>query len=121
MKMYKKIFELLPQNDCRRCGRNSCLAFATDVAQGQSCIEFCPEISGEAERALHVIIAAEHNMISWVCGMVSGFSRSDLEKAIGVFKELFLIFPLRVAAVVLFTLPLTYPLIMLALWLYNRW
>ncbi len=118
--MYKKIFALLPQSDCQRCGRNSCLAFATDVAQGQSCIEFCPEVSYDAERALRMIIAAEHKMVSWICGMISGFSKSDMEKALGVFKELFIIFPLRVTGVLVLTLPLTYPFIMLALWLYNR-
>jgi len=120
MTTHLKIFDLLPQTDCQRCGRNTCLTFASEVAQRQTCIEACPDISDEAERALRAIIAAEHEMISWLGGLISGISRSHVKSALLLSREVFLVFPARVAGLLLFTLPLTYPILAAALWLYNR-
>jgi len=120
MTMYLKIHELLPQTDCRKCGRNTCLAFASEVAQRQTCVEACPDISDEAERTLRSIIAAEHEMISWLGGLISGISRNHVKSALLLFREMFIMFPIRVVGALLFTLPITYPFLMVVLWLYNR-
>ncbi len=118
--MRTKIFELLPRTDCQKCGRNTCLVFATEVARGQTCVEACPDITDEAERALRRMVAAEHEMVSWLGGMISDISKSDAKRAIRVLKEVFVLFPVRIVSVLLFTFPLTYPFLAAALWLYNR-
>ena len=120
MSLNMKIFELLPRTDCQRCGHNSCLVFAAEIAQKQCCIEACPDVSDEAEAAFHRIIAAEQEMISWLGGMISGISTSNVKSALALFNQLFIIFPLRIAGLALFTLPLTYPFIAAAIMLYNR-
>ena len=120
MSMNMKIFELLPRTDCQRCGHNSCLMFASEIAQKQCCIEACPDISDDAEAAFRRIIAAEQKMVSWLGGMISGISKSNVRSALAVFKQLFIIFPLRIAGLVLFTLPLTYPFIVAGIMLYNK-
>ena len=120
MRMNMKIFELLPRTDCQRCGHNSCLVFAAEVTQRQCCIEACPDISDEAEEAFRRIIAAEQEMVSWLGGMISGISKSNVRSALSLLKELFVVFPLRIAGLVLFTLPLTYPIIVAAIMLYNK-
>ena len=120
MSMNMKIFELLPRTDCQRCGQSSCLVFAAEIAQKQCCIEACPDISDEAEAAFRRIVAAENEMISWLGGMISGISKNNVRSALSLFRQLFIIFPLRIAGIVLFTLPLTYPFIMAAVVLYNR-
>ena len=120
MTMHLKIHDLLPQTDCRRCGRNSCLVFASEVAQRQTCVEACPDLSDEAEQTLRSLIAAEHEMISWLGGMISGISKSHVKSALMLFKETFIVFPFRVVSLLLFTFPLTYPFLMAILWLYNR-
>ncbi len=118
--MRMKVFELLPQTDCRKCGRDTCLVFASEVARRQTCIEACPDITDEAERALRRIIAAEHEMISWLGGLVSDISKNDVKRALAVLKEVFVLFPVRVISIFIFTFPLTYPFLVVALMLYNR-
>ncbi len=120
MAMHLKIFDLLPQTDCQKCGRSTCLVFATEVAQRQTCVESCPDISDEAERALRKIVAAEHEMVSWLGGMISGISKSNVKGALAIFREVFILFPLRIVSLLLFTFPFTYPFLAAALWLYNR-
>ncbi len=120
MAMHLKIFDLLPQTDCRKCGRSTCLVFAADVAQRQTCVEACPDISDEAERALRKIVAAEHELVSWLGGMISGISKNHVKSAFVMFREIFIMFPVRVISLFLFTFPLTYPFLAAALWLYNR-
>ncbi len=120
MGMHLRIFDLLPQTDCRKCGRATCMVFATEVAQRQTCVEACPEIPDEAEGALRRIIEAEYGMVSWLGGMISGISKSNVRSVIMVFRELFVILPVRLVSVLLFTFPLTFPFILVALWLYNR-
>lgn len=120
MTMHIKIFDLLPQTDCQKCGRDTCLVFASEVAQRQSCVEACPDISDESERALRKIIAAEHEMISWLGGMISGISKNHIKSALLLFREVFILFPVRIMFAMLFTFPFTYPFLVAALWLYNR-
>ncbi len=120
MAMHRKIFDLLPQTDCRKCGRNTCLVFATEVAQRQTCVEACPDISDEAERALRKIVAAEHELVSWLGGMISGISKNNVKSALVFGREIFIMFPVRILSLLLFTFPLTYPFLAAALWLYNR-
>ncbi len=120
MKTNYKILELLPKTDCQRCGRNSCLVFAAEITHKQCCIEACPDVSDEAEKAFRRIIAAEQEMVSWLGGLISGIRKSDVRTTIAVLKEIFIIFPVRIVSLLLFTFPLTYPFIMAALWLHNR-
>ncbi len=120
MRMDHRVFELLPQTDCQKCGRNTCLVFAAEVARRQTCVEACPDITDEAERALSKIIAAEHEVASWLGGMISGISKSDMKSAVMVLREVFILMPVRIISVLLFTFPLTYPFLAAALWLYNR-
>jgi Na+-translocating ferredoxin:NAD+ oxidoreductase RNF subunit RnfB len=120
MGMHLKIFDHLPQTDCQKCGRNTCLVFATEVAQRQTCVEACPDITDEAERALRSIIAAEHEMVSWLGGMISGISKSHVKSALMMMKEIFVMFPVKIVSLLLFTFPLTYPFLAAILWLYNR-
>jgi Na+-translocating ferredoxin:NAD+ oxidoreductase RNF subunit RnfB len=59
MGMHLKIFELLPKTDCQKCGHDTCPVFAAELAQKQTCIEACPNISDDAERVLRKSISAE--------------------------------------------------------------
>lgn len=42
--------KLLPQTNCRECGRKTCLAFAIDLAKGKARLEDCPPLR-ESEHA----------------------------------------------------------------------
>ncbi len=42
-----EIFKLLPKTNCRECGLQTCLVFATRVAEGATGPEDCPAISTE--------------------------------------------------------------------------
>ncbi len=120
MTMQLKIFDLLPKTDCQKCGRDTCLAFATEVAQRQTCVEACPDISNDAEQTLRRIVAAEHELISWLGGMISGISKNNVKGALAMSREIFIMFPFRIMSLLLFTFPLTYPFLAAALWLYNK-
>jgi len=120
MTMHLKIFDLLPQTNCQRCGHSTCLVFAAEVAQKQCCIEACPDVSDEAERAFRSIIGAEHELISWLGGMISGISRSHIKSTLVMMKELLIMFPVRVMGLLILTFPLTFPVFAAILWLYNR-
>jgi len=39
-----EIFRLLPQTNCRECGRPTCLAFANGLRQGDVSVEDCPPL-----------------------------------------------------------------------------
>lgn len=119
MIMQTRIFDLLPKTDCRKCGR-TCLAFASEVAQRQTCVEACPDISDEAEKVLRGMIAAEHELISLLGGMINGISKNNMKGAFTIFREIFIMFPARLMILLLITFPLTYPFLLAALWLYNR-
>ncbi len=50
------LHKLLPQTDCRKCGKKTCLAFAIDLAKGKLHLEDCPYLKqpefAENHRAL---------------------------------------------------------------------
>jgi len=47
-----EIFKLLPKTNCKKCGFPTCLAFAMKLAQRQTSIDLCPDISEEAKQKL---------------------------------------------------------------------
>ncbi len=117
MGIHLKIFELLPKTDCQKCGHDTCLVFAAELAQRQTCVEACPNISDDAERVLRKIISAERQMVTLLWGMISGIRKSDVKSALLLFRELFILFPVRLVSLLLFTFPFTYPIFIFALWL----
>ena len=46
-----EIFKLLPRSNCKKCGRPTCMAFATALAKGDADIDDCPELHEEYYRA----------------------------------------------------------------------
>lgn len=57
------IFKLLPQTNCKLCGRPTCMAFAADLSQGKALIEDCPplcqpEHSASKEKLAGLFISA---------------------------------------------------------------
>lgn len=44
------LHKFLPQTDCQKCGKRTCLAFAIDLAKGKASLDNCPFLS-EPERA----------------------------------------------------------------------
>ncbi len=121
MGMHLKIFDLLPKTDCRKCGQDTCLDFATGVSQCQLCLESCPDVADTASRTIRRIIAREYKLSSWLWGLISGVSKRDMTGVLVVLKEVFVLFPLRVIWLLLFTAPILYVVIvMFVLWLYNR-
>ncbi len=118
MGMHLKIFELLPKTDCQKCGRDTCLVFAAELAERQTCLEACPDITDEAASVLRRIMAVEREMISLLWGMISGIRKSDVKGALLLFREVFIVFPVRIVSLLLFTLPLSFPFLIVALWFY---
>lgn len=47
-----EIFKLLPKTNCKKCGFPTCLAFAMKLAQRQTSLDLCPDISEEARQKL---------------------------------------------------------------------
>jgi len=47
-----EIFKLLPKTNCKKCGFPTCLAFAMKLAQRQTSLDLCPDISEEAKQKL---------------------------------------------------------------------
>ena len=46
------IFKLLPKTNCKKCGCPTCLAFAMKLAQKQTSLDDCPDVSDEAKAEL---------------------------------------------------------------------
>ncbi|MDP2989489.1 MAG: (Fe-S)-binding protein, partial [Kiritimatiellota bacterium] len=46
------IFKLLPKTNCKKCGCPTCLAFAMKLAQKQTSLDQCPDVSAESKAAL---------------------------------------------------------------------
>ncbi len=46
------IFKLLPKTNCKKCGFPTCLAFAMKLAQRQTSLDLCPDVSEEAKQKL---------------------------------------------------------------------
>jgi tetrahydromethanopterin S-methyltransferase subunit A len=57
------LHKFLPQTDCRRCGKRTCLAFAIDLAKGKVGLDDCPYLSepefAENRRALKKLLDLE--------------------------------------------------------------
>ncbi|MBD3175547.1 MAG: acetyl-CoA decarbonylase/synthase complex subunit gamma [Armatimonadia bacterium] len=47
-----EIYALLPQTNCKDCGKPTCLAFALGIASGQEVASDCPHLSDEAKDVL---------------------------------------------------------------------
>ena len=47
-----EIFKLLPKTNCKKCGQPTCLAFAMKLAQRQTSIDQCPDVSEDAKQKL---------------------------------------------------------------------
>ena len=47
-----EIMKRLPKTNCRKCGRPTCLVFATQMAQGVLTAADCPELPAQAYRRL---------------------------------------------------------------------
>ncbi len=47
-----EIFKLLPKTNCKKCGFPTCLAFAMKLAQRQTSLDQCPDVSEEAKAKL---------------------------------------------------------------------
>jgi acetyl-CoA decarbonylase/synthase complex subunit gamma len=47
-----QIFKLLPKNNCKKCGKPTCLAFAMALAQKKANLDECPEASQETRTML---------------------------------------------------------------------
>lgn len=47
-----EIFKLLPKTNCKKCGFPTCLAFAMKLAQRQTSLDKCPDVSEEAKKML---------------------------------------------------------------------
>jgi acetyl-CoA decarbonylase/synthase complex subunit gamma len=47
-----EIFKLLPKTNCKKCGFPTCLAFAMKLAQRQTTLDLCPDVSEEAKQKL---------------------------------------------------------------------
>lgn len=47
-----EIFKLLPKTNCKKCGFPTCLAFAMKLAQRQTTLDLCPDVSDESRQKL---------------------------------------------------------------------
>lgn len=45
-----EVYQLLPRTNCRRCGEQTCLAFAVRLVQGERRLEECPTLMQDAYR-----------------------------------------------------------------------
>lgn len=49
---YIDIYKLLPRIDCGKCGRATCLMFATALIEGKAAPEECTKMTEEARKAV---------------------------------------------------------------------
>lgn len=69
------LYKLTPRTNCRQCGFETCLAFATQVIVGQGDLELCPYLDQEAVQPLRAQLAEQH-----AAGI--GVKREGFEKAL---------------------------------------
>lgn len=79
MELTKKILDLLPNTDCRKCGQGTCRDFAAQLAMHQSSVTACPDISSEARLIMSQMLAAEREMVS----TLKGITAADMKRALG--------------------------------------
>ncbi|MCK4840025.1 MAG: hypothetical protein KAS94_14570 [Desulfobulbaceae bacterium] len=61
------IYQLLPKTNCRKCGQESCLAFAAFLSKGQATTSECPDFSKPiAQKAVYPIFDRDGNLASTV-------------------------------------------------------
>lgn len=58
------IFKLLPKTNCKKCGCPTCLAFAMKLAQKQTTLDQCPDVSDESKAALEGAAAPPIRLVS---------------------------------------------------------
>ncbi|MCU0589515.1 MAG: DUF3786 domain-containing protein [Syntrophobacteraceae bacterium] len=54
------LYRLTPRTNCRECGFETCLAFATQVIVGQGDLDLCPYLDQEAVRPLREQLRQQH-------------------------------------------------------------
>ena len=69
------LYKLTPRTNCRECGFETCLAFATQVIVGQGDVDLCPYLDHEAVQPLRAQLADQH-----AAGI--GVRREGFEKAL---------------------------------------
>jgi hypothetical protein len=69
------LYMLTPRTNCRECGFETCLAFATQVIVGQGDLDLCPYLDQEAVQPLRAQLAEQH-----AAGI--GIKREGFEKAL---------------------------------------
>ncbi len=70
-----EIFKLLPKNNCKKCGKPTCLAFAMALAQKKAKLEECPDASDETKAALAEASAPPISLVK--------FGKGDNEVQVG--------------------------------------
>ena len=58
------IFKLLPKTNCKKCGCPTCLAFAMKLAQKQTTLDQCPDVTEESKAALEGSAAPPIRLVS---------------------------------------------------------
>jgi hypothetical protein len=69
------LYKLTPKTNCKECGFETCLAFATQVIVGQGDLDLCPYLDQEALQPFRDQLAAQH-----AAGI--GVRREGFEKAL---------------------------------------
>jgi len=69
------LYKLTPKTNCKECGFESCLAFATQVIVGQAEVDLCPYLDREAVQPLRARLSEQH-----AAGI--GLKREGFEKAL---------------------------------------
>jgi len=74
------LYKLTPRTNCGECGLASCLAFATQVATGQECLDVCPHLEGHVKESLRARLSEQLE-----AGI--GLKREGFEKALQFLRE----------------------------------
>ncbi len=75
----KKIFDLLPKTDCRKCGQATCGNFAAQLSLRQGSLSACPDISAEARMLIAQVLEAERDMMA----SLKSITAADVKRALG--------------------------------------
>lgn len=61
-KMSEIVYELLPNLDCKQCGRPNCLQFAEDLSKGKTAPNKCPYLKGSKYLRLRQVLKRERKV-----------------------------------------------------------
>lgn len=61
-KVSEVIYELLPNYNCKECGREDCIQFAEDLSRGRTTIKACPYISAKNHLKIRQILKQERKV-----------------------------------------------------------